>query len=147
MRLCRISSTAFAAAVLLVWIATATAKDFGPGDLQLCNAKKCVDIVDRSSLGELTRFYYTGAAPAETRAPRIGAPDYSVKFTTNGYVTGIFAASQLDRFRSGGVNMAQFGPDAWYRVPPRLASSLRKLARRLQPMRVTGSTVEPTRYG
>ena len=69
-----------------------------------------------------------------------------MKFTTNGYVTGIFAASQLDRFRSGGINTAQFSTDAWYRVPPQLASSLRELARWLQPMRVTRSTVAPTHY-
>jgi hypothetical protein len=134
------------ASVSLVWTATATAKHFGPGDLQLCSAHACVDIVDRGSLAALTSFYYTGAAPAETRAPRIGAPYYSVKFTTNGYVTGIFAASQLDRFRSGGINTAQFTTDAWYRVPPPLASSLRKLAGQLRPMRVTRSTVAPIHY-
>jgi hypothetical protein len=141
-----ITSTAVAAAVVLVCTSTATAKQFRPGDVQLCSAHACVGIVDRGSLAALTRFYYTGAAPAEARPPRIGSPYFSVKFATNGYVTGIFAASQLDRFRSGGVNTVQFSTDAWYRVPPLLASSLRKLAERLQPMRVTRSTVAPIRY-
>jgi hypothetical protein len=144
-RIRRIISAVVVAAAL-IFTSSATAKQFRPGDLQLCSSHACVDINDRGALAALTSFYYTGAAPGETRAPSIGAPYFSVKFSTNGYVTGIFAAKQLDRFRSGGINTAQFATDAWYRVPPGLASSLRKLAARLQPMRVTRSTVAPIHY-
>lgn len=133
-------------ATALLPTSAANAKDFGPGDLRLCNDRACVGIVDRSALNALGRFYYAGPAPAEVRAPRLGAPCYALEFR-NGYVTGIAASAQLDRFRSGGVNVAQFGPDSWYRIPPKLASALRKLATRLPPMHLTRSTLGRTRYG
>ena len=80
--------------------------------------------MESQRLAALTSFYYTGAAPGETHAPKVGSPFYSVKFTSNGYVTGIFAAEQLDRFRSGGITTAQFPTGAWFRVPRGLAASL-----------------------
>ena len=126
--------------------ASAGAKTFRPGDIRVCGAQACVAIVDQQVLNALGRFYYGAPPPVQARAPRLGAPYIQIRFT-NGYVTGIAATAQLDRFRTGGVNMAQFGPDHWYRVPRRVAAALRKLAAPLQAMRVTESTIAPTRYG
>jgi hypothetical protein len=140
-----ISFSVVAAALLPNSVASAK-QDFGPGDLRLCNDRACVDIGDRGALLALLRFYYSGPAPAEVHAPRLGGPYYALKFR-GGYVTGIAASAQLDRFRSGGVNTAHFGPDSWYRIPPKLAQSLRKLATQLRPMHVTSSTIGHTRYG
>lgn len=131
---------AVAVAVLFSSSVASAQRDFAPGDVKLCNDRACVAIVDRGALAALLGFYYTGPAPAEVQAPRLGAPCYSLEFR-GGYVTGIAASAQLDRFRSGGVNTAQFGPDGWYRIPRGLARSLRTLAARLRPMRVTSSTV------
>ena len=58
------------------------------------------------------RFFYSGPAPAEIRAPRRGAPYFQLEFG-DGDVTGIAATARLDRFRSRGVNMGQFGEDTW----------------------------------
>jgi hypothetical protein len=145
MRLRSVIAFAAVAAVLLPCSA-ASAKTIGPGDIRLCNDHACIGIVDRGALRALSRFYYTAPAPAEVHAPRLGTPYFKLMFS-NGYVTGIAASAQLDRFRTGGVNTAQFGPDSWYRIPPGLARSLRALAARLRPMRVTSSTIGPTRYG
>ena len=79
-------------------------------------------------LDSLAAFYFGGPAPAEVRPPKLGAPYLQIRFS-NDYVTGIAATAQLDRFRSRGVNMGQFGIDSWSRVPAKLARALRKLAR------------------
>jgi hypothetical protein len=147
MRIRLLCASALALGVLLPAVAVpAGAKDFPPGDLRLCSAARCVPIVDQSLLRALTFFYYSGSAPAETRAPRIGAPYFQLK-ASNGYLTGIAATAQLDRFRSNGVNMGRFTMEDWYRVPARVALGLRRLAAAMQPLRVTESTIGPTRYG
>ena len=126
--------------------ASASAKDFRPGDVKLCDEQTCVVIGSRQVLDSLADFYFGGPAPAEVRPPKLGAPYLQLRFG-NGYVTGIAATAQLDRFRSGGVNMGQFGVDSWYRVPAKLARALRKLAQPLHPRRVTRSTLGRSRYG
>ena len=137
-------SAGLALAALLL-PAGAGAKDFGPGDLRLCNAQTCVGIADQRLVTALSRFYYGGPPPAEIRAPRLGAPYFQLQFR-NGYVTGVAATAQLDRFRSRGVNLGQFGPDHWYRVPAAVARALRKLAAPLRPLHVSESVIARTRY-
>lgn len=147
MRMRLFLGTALALGVLLAETAApASAKQFGPGDLKLCNNDRCVPILDQSLLNGLSRFYYGGPAPATVRRPRLGAPYFQLKFRNN-YVTGVAATTQLDRFRSGGVNMGQFGPDDWYRVPAKVAIGLRRLAAGMTPLRVSESVVGRTRYG
>ena len=94
----------------------------------------------------LSRFYYGGPAPAEVRAPQLGAPYFQLKFR-NGYVTGIAATPQLDRFRSRGVNMGRFKLEDWYRVPKPVAAGLRKLAATMRPLRASESTIGPISSG
>ena len=124
------------AASALLCLPSASAKDFGPGDLRLCNATRCVPIVKRSVLPQLGSFYYSGPAPAHLRAPELGAPYYQLRFRNN-YVTGIVATGQLDRFLSYGVHLERFTRNVWYAVPPPLAAELRRLATDLSPLRVT----------
>ena len=66
-----------------------------------------------------------------------------MKFS-NGYVTGIVAAAQLDRFLSYGVNLDQFQRGRWYRVPSAAALELRRLTAGLKPRRLTVAAVAKT---
>jgi hypothetical protein len=95
---------ALVAATVLVSSPSASAKDFGPGDLRVCNASRCIPIVKRDVLPLLGSFYYSGPAPAHLRTPGLGAPYYELRFRNN-YVTGIVATRQLDRFLSYGVHL------------------------------------------
>jgi hypothetical protein len=147
MRMRLICTAALALGAVLGFAATAGAKQFGPGDLKLCDNDHCVVIMDQSLLNGLSRFYYGGPAPAKVRKPRLGAPYLQLKFADGGYVTGVAATAQFDRFRSGGVNLGQFSPDDWYRVPAKVARGLRKLAVGLKPLRVSESVIVRTRYG
>jgi hypothetical protein len=123
-------------AAVLVFVSAAAAKDFRPGDLRVCNAKRCVSIVKPNVLPTLGSFYYSGGQPPTARAPRLGAPMFELRFR-NGYATGIVATGKLDRFLSYGVNLDRFRRGTWYRVPARLALELRRLTARLEPMRLT----------
>jgi hypothetical protein len=128
----------------LLGISVATAKDFGPGDLRVCNVKRCVPIKNRNVLPLLGSFYYSGPPPAIVRAPRMGAPMFELRFK-NGYVTGIVATSKLDRFLSYGVYLGRFRRGRWYRVPSRMALELRRLTARLEPLRVTRAAIAKSR--
>jgi hypothetical protein len=127
-------------AAALTFAPGAAAKDFRPGDLRICNAKQCVAIRDQGVLNALSAFYYAGPQPARTRAPRMGAPSFQLKFT-NGYATGIVASARLDRFLSYGVNLGRFHKGAWYRVPERAAQELLRLTEPLKPMPLTRAAI------
>ncbi len=122
------------AAALLV-VPTASGKVFKPGDVRLCNAKRCVPIRNRVVLDKLSSFYYGSYALTTVRAPTHGAPYYELRFR-NGYVTGIVATRRLDHFQSHGVNVGRFASGRWYGVPPRVSAELRRLATGLRPFRL-----------
>ena len=136
---------ALLAAAALAATPAATAKDFGPGDLRVCNAHRCVPIVNRAVLPLLGRFYYSDSHVAHV-APRVrlGAPYFELRFR-NGYVTGIVASARLDRFLSYGVNLGRFERGIWYRVPARVASELRTLTTGMKPLRVTRAALAKSR--
>jgi hypothetical protein len=140
----RIASGALLAALALLLVSGAGAKDFQPGDLRICNATKCVAIVDRHVLPAIGSFYYGSGRPAKARAPRMGARAYELRFR-NGYATGVVAGVGLDRFLSYGVNLDRFRAGVWYRVPTRLAFRLQCLGARLAPLRVTKATLAKSR--
>jgi hypothetical protein len=123
------------AAALLV-LPSASAKDFQPGDLRVCNRARCVAIVNRDVLPKIGSFYYTGTCPARVRRPKLGAPYYELRFR-NGYVTGIVATRRLDRFLTYGVIDQRFARDTWYAVPRKLSEEFRRLAVDLRPFRLT----------
>jgi hypothetical protein len=141
-RAARLVAALVAFAVLAV--SAASAKDFGPGDLRICNAKRCVPVKKREVLPLLGSFYYGGPPLTVVRRPRMGAPMFELRFR-NGYATGIVATRRLDRFLSYGVHLERFSRGKWYRVPPRLAQELRRLSARLEPMRVTPAAVAKSR--
>ena len=133
------------AAAALAVIPAATAKDFGPGDLRVCNAHRCAPITNRAVLPLLGRFYYSDVHdPRVTSRPRRGAPAFELRFK-NGYVTGIVASARLDRFLSYGVNLGRFHRGVWYRLPTRLASELTKLTAGMKPLRVTQAALARSR--
>jgi hypothetical protein len=114
----------FVAASALLILPSASAKDFGPGDLRVCNATCCVAIVNREVLPQLGSFYYSGPSPARVRGPWLGAQYYELRFR-NDYVTGIVATRRLDRFLSYGVHLERFARNRWYAVPRQLRHELR----------------------
>jgi hypothetical protein len=122
------------AAALLV-VPAASGKVFKPGDVRLCNAKRCVSIRNRVVLERLGGFYYGSYHLTTVRAPAHGAPYYELRFR-NGYVTGIVATRRLDHFQSDGVNTGRFAQGRWYGVPPRVSAELRRLAVGLRPFRL-----------
>jgi len=130
---------ALAASALLV-VSAAAAKDFRPGDLSVCNTKRCIAIMDQDVLNAFDFFYYSGPPPPVVRSPRLGVPYFQLKFS-NGYVTGIVATTRLDRFLSYGVNIGQFPRGSWYRVPARAALELQRLTTGLEPLRLTRGAV------
>jgi hypothetical protein len=132
------------AAAALLLVPAATAKDFGPGDLRLCNARRCVKIVDPKVVATLGPFYYSNGSPRQAHPPRLGARMYELRFT-NGYVTGIVAGAALDRFLSYGVNLGRFQRGVWYHVPRRTTAGLTKLSCSLRPLRVTKAALAKSR--
>lgn len=122
----------------------ASAKDFHPGDLRVCNSTHCVAIVNREELPQLGSFYYDGGSPARVRRPKLGAPYYELRFR-NGYVTGIVATQRLDRFLSYGVNLDRFARSRWYAVPHKMSSELRRLTVGMRPLRLTRTALAKSR--
>jgi len=135
----------FVAAVFPVVAVAGAAKEFEPGDLRICNAKRCVPIMDRTALTALGALYYIGTRPP-SRAPRahLGAPSFELRFD-NGYVTGIVATASLDRFLSYGVNLGRFERGRWYRVPRHAARELRQLTSVLRPIQLTRAAIAKSR--
>jgi hypothetical protein len=135
---------ALLAAAALAVIPAATAKEFKPGDLRVCNAKRCVPITNRALMPLLGSFYY-GPRAARAAAPvRLGARYFELRFS-NGYVTGIAATARLDRFLSYGVYLGRFQRGTWYRIPTRIAAELRRLTAGMKPLRVTQAALARSR--
>jgi hypothetical protein len=132
-----------AAAALLI-LPSASAKDFGPGDLRVCNATRCVAIVNQEVLPQLGSFYYSGPALRPLRRPPLGVPYYELRFR-NDYVTGIVATRRLNRFLSYGVHLERFARDRWYAVPRSLSGELRRLTVGLRPLRLTRAALARSR--
>ena len=132
----RLGAALLAGIVVLLGAVDASAKDFGPGDLRVCNAHRCVPITRRAVLPLLGSFYYSGPKPAAVAAPRFGARAFELRFR-NGYATGIAAGPALDRFLSYGVHLERFRARVWYQIPPVLAAEVRRLAAGLKPLGVT----------
>jgi hypothetical protein len=132
-----------AASGLLV-LSSASAKDFHPGDLRVCNATRCVAIVNRDVLPQLGSFYYGGTSTARVRRPALGTPYYELRFRNN-YVTGIVATRRLDRFLSYGVNLERFARNRWYAVPSQLSSEFGRLTVGLRALRVTRAALAKSR--
>jgi hypothetical protein len=142
-RFLRTVALIFATAALAV-TAGAEAKDFHPGDLRICNAKRCVAIADQAVLDNLSTFYYGNTQLATTARPRLRSPFFQLRFS-NGYVTGILASSSLDRFLSYGVNLERFRRGKWYRVQEKAALELRRLTTQLKPLRLTFAAMAKSR--
>ena len=137
-------AAALVAVAALAATPAATAKEFKPGDLRVCNAKRCVPIRNRALMPLIGTFYY-GPHDVRVAAPaRLGARYFELRFS-NGYVTGIAATTRLDRFLSYGVNLEHFHRGVWYRIPARLSAELRRLTAGMKPLRVTQEALDKSR--
>jgi hypothetical protein len=132
-----------ATSALLV-LPSASAKDFRPGDLRVCNQKRCVAIVSRDILPQVASFYYSGHRLRSVPRPALRVPYYELRFR-NGYATGIVATRSLGRFLSYGVNSGRFAAGKWYAVPRRLAAELRRLTVGLRPLRLNRAALARSR--
>jgi hypothetical protein len=135
--------TVVAVSALLV-APSAGAKDFRPGDVRVCNATRCVPILERSVVPQLTSFYYTGPRPVRRARPALGTPYYELRYR-GGYVTGIVATRRLDRFLTYGVHDGRFVEHIWYAVPRELSVELRRLTDVLRPLRLTHAALAKSR--
>ena len=133
-----------AAALALLAVPSAAAKDFEPGDVRLCNGSRCVAIMDRAAITALGHFYYSSGEAPRARAVPLGARAYELKFR-NAYTTGIVAGARLDRFLSYGVHLERFFRGRWYQVPEQVAAELRRLAAGLKPLRLTPARLARSR--
>ena len=133
-----------AAAAALVVVPSAGAKHFEPGDLQVCDAARCVPIVKPEVVALLGPFYYLGGSPAQRPRPALGARYVELRFR-NGYVTGIVATRRMDRFLSYGVYLERFRRGTWYAVPRRVAAHLRPVAAGLRPLRLDRAALARSR--
>jgi hypothetical protein len=140
----RLSIAAVVGVGTLLATAGASAKDLKPGDVSVCNAKKCVAIKNGGAARALSSFYYDGPQPSVAARPRLGAPAFRLRFR-NGYVTGIVATKRLDRFLSYGVVLERFKRGKWYRLPSAAAAELRHLTSALRPMRLTQAALAKSR--
>ena len=129
---------------VLVGAAGSAAKEFGPGDLRVCDATRCVPITKPGPVQGLSAFYYTGRQPSAISRPSWGAPAFELRFS-NGYVTGVVGGRSLDRFLSFGVFLERFRRGTWYRLPPGASTELRRLAASLEPYRVTPAMLRRSR--
>jgi hypothetical protein len=133
------------AAAALAATPAATAKDFRPGDLRVCNARRCVAVTNPRVVALLGPFYYDGAHDARVAPrPRMGARYFELRFS-NGYVSGIAATARLDRFLSYGVNLGRFHRRVWYRIPARISAELRRLTARMKPLHITQAALDKSR--
>jgi hypothetical protein len=130
----RHTAAAFIAASLLVTPA-ATAKDFEPGDLSVCNRTRCLAIINPAVLSLFSSFYYREGRATAVRAPRRGAPAFRLQI--DGSVAGLVATARLDRALVYGLNCGRFHRGDWYSLPARAALELRRLTAGLVPLRVT----------
>ena len=135
---------ALLAAAALAVTPAATAKNFEPGDLRVCNTHRCVPITSRAVFPLLNAFYFGPHEPRVAARPRLGAPAFELRYR-NGYVTGIVASAKLDRFLSYGVNVNRFRRGTWYRVPAGAAAELRSLTAGMKPLRVTRAALAKSR--
>jgi len=124
------------AASALFVLPSAAAKEFRPGDLRVCNAKRCVAIMKSGALERIGAFYYGSYGLTPVRRPPLRVPYYELRFR-NGYATGIVATARLDRFLSYGVNTGRFQARRWYGVPRRASAELRRLTHGLRPLRLS----------
>ena len=136
----RVALAALVAVAALVALPSASAKDFNPGDVRICNADRCRAVVNREAVAALGRFIYEGRAPARAPRPRLGQPYYKLRYT-NGYVAGIVATRDLDRFLSYGVFLGRFARYRWYEVPAPASRNFRRLTVGLHPLRLTRTAI------
>jgi hypothetical protein len=117
---------------------------FRSGDLRVCNANRCMAIVDPDIVPRIGYFYYPTSPLVRMRRPALGTRYYELRFR-NGDVTGIVAGQRLGRFLSYGVNPDRFKRGQWYAVPRRVSAELRRLTVGMRPYHLTRAALEQSR--
>jgi hypothetical protein len=137
----KVALSALVAIAALVALPAASAKDFKPGDVRICNSDHCRAIVNRKVLTLLAAFYYQRRSPpARVARPQLGQPYYELRYR-NGYVTGIVATQRLDRFLSYGVFLGRFARYRWYEMPAAASRDFRRLTVGLHPLSLSRAAI------
>jgi hypothetical protein len=124
--------------------APAAAKGFGPGDLVICDARRCAPVMERKAVDVASALIFTGQQPRLVPAPRLGARSFELRYRT-GYVIGMVGGPKLGRFLSYGVVLERFDRGSWYQVPPTLARELRALTTGFRPAPITARSLRRAR--
>ena len=124
------------AAVALLAVPAAVAKDFRPGDLQVCGRTQCVPIMNRSVLRVLSSYYWGPRRVTRAGPVRRGAPGFELRFGDD-YASGMVASTWLNSFRAYGFFCGRFVRGRWYRFPARAVAEVRRLTAGLEPLRVS----------
>jgi hypothetical protein len=132
----RARHAALAVALALLASPAATAKDFRPGDLHVCNHTRCVAITNAYVTRIFSSFYYGNRRVRVANNARVGAPAFELRVGT--LVLGLAATGRFDRALVYGIYCERFRRGVWYRLPPRAAQELQAVATRLKPTRFTG---------
>jgi hypothetical protein len=134
---------ALVVAAALLCSAAATAKDFQPGGLRVCDAKRCAVIENREALRAFSSFFYGDGRATPVPKPRLGAPAFEIRFE-DGWPAGLVGSAKLDRSLVYGLNCGRFRRGRWYRLPARAAREVRRLSAQLTPLRVTRRPPPPS---
>ena len=114
----------------------ATAKDFRPGDLRVCNHTRCVVVTNAYVTRLFSSFYYGDARVRVAAEARVGAPAFELRLSS--LVLGLAATARLDRVLVYGIYCERFRRGVWYRLPARAAQELRRVTTELRPLRFRG---------
>jgi len=98
---------ALVATIALLCSSAATAKDFAPGDLRVCGAKRCVPIESRDAVRAFSAFYYGEGRAMVVAKPALGAPAFEIRFRDGGKA-GMVGSARLDRSLVYGLNCGRF---------------------------------------
>ncbi len=114
----------------------ASAKDFEPGDLHVCNHARCVSVTNAYVTRLFSSFYYGDGRVRVAAKPRVGAPAFELRLGS--LVLGLAATARLDRALVYGIYCERFHRGVWYRLPARSAQELRRVTTELRPLRFRG---------
>ena len=114
----------------------ASAKDFEPGDLHVCNHARCVSVTNAYVTRLFSSFYYGDGRVRVAAKPRVGALAFELRLGS--LVLGLAATARLDRALVYGIYCERFHRGVWYRLPARSAQELRRVTTELRPLRFRG---------
>jgi hypothetical protein len=85
-------ATALIGVLGVVFVSSATAKEFGRGDLPVCGAGGCATIRSASAVRAFSVFAFGGGRPRVVPTPRVGSASFAIRFR-DGSLIGVAATT------------------------------------------------------